>query len=71
MANGLYHVMLYAARKDKSKDWICKDCGEYCEYPNNDPVYMMVHMKLVPYPHLICPSCKSENIVFNRNRDSK
>ena len=60
-------VIEYAMR-DKSKDWICKCCKKYCEYPENDPVYMMVHMKLVPYPRLICPFCGSKNIVVNRNR---
>lgn len=62
---GLDEVIRYAAR-DKSKDWICKDCGNYCVYPENDPVYFTVHRKLVPYPRLICPFCRSENIVVNR-----
>jgi len=62
MALGLYHVLLYAAR-DKSKDWICKDCGKYCEYPNN--------VGVSPFSHLICPNCNSENIVVNREMQKK
>lgn len=61
MANGLYHVILYAMR-DKSKDWICPDCEKYQEYPNN------VGYSL---PKLVCRFCGSEKVVVNRNSDSK